>query len=147
MRCITARARPPPVPGQLRAGAHSDFGSLTILYPPTGGAGLEVLSPASGQWVAVEPEPGAFVINIGDLMQRWTNDRWTSTLHRVVNPSETAGWPERRLSLGFFCHPNYDADVSCLPSCLVPGAAPKHADILAGEYMRQKIMAVRHVAE
>jgi isopenicillin N synthase-like dioxygenase len=136
----------PPLPGQLRAGAHSDFGSLTVLYPPAGGDGLEVQSK-SGNWVAVDPEPGAFVINIGDLMQRWTNDRWTSTLHRVINPSDDAGWRERRLSLGFFCHPNYDAAVSCLPSCLAPGETPKYADILAGDYMRQKIMAVRHVAE
>jgi isopenicillin N synthase-like dioxygenase len=135
-----------PRPGQLRAGAHSDFGSLTIIYPPDTGDGLEVLSP-SGNWVAVAPAPSAFVINIGDLMQRWTNDRWTSTLHRVVNPSETSGWRERRLSLGFFCHPNYDAEVACLPSCLADGAPPKYEPILAGEYMRQKIMAVRHVAE
>jgi isopenicillin N synthase-like dioxygenase len=140
-----ARATPP-LPGQLRAGAHSDFGSLTVIYPPAGGDGLEVQSP-SGNWVAVDPEPGAFVINIGDLMQRWTNDRWTSTLHRVVNPSESAGWRERRLSLGFFCHPNYDAMVSCLPGCRADGEPPKYPDILAGEYMRQKIMAVRHVAE
>src|SRR5258706_8746029 len=83
-----AARRDPPQPGQLRAGAHSDFGSLTIIYPPSGGDGLEVLSP-SGQWIAVDPVAGAFVINIGDLMQRWTNDRWTSTLHRVVNPPHT----------------------------------------------------------
>jgi isopenicillin N synthase-like dioxygenase len=136
----------PPQPGQLRAGAHSDFGSLTVIYPPAGGDGLEVQAP-SGNWVAVDPAPGAFVINIGDLMQRWTNDRWSSTLHRVVNPADDAGWRERRLSLGFFCHPNYDAMVSCLPSCRAPDAAPKYPDILAGDYMRQKIMAVRHVAE
>ncbi len=134
----------PPLPGQLRAGAHSDFGSLTILYPPDGGDGLQVQS-ASQQWIAVDPAPGTFVINIGDLMQRWTNDRWTSTLHRVLNPSETTGWRERRLSLGFFCHPNYDASVSCLPGCVAPGERPKYDDILAGDYMRQKIMAVRHV--
>jgi isopenicillin N synthase-like dioxygenase len=139
-------ARPtPPLPGQLRAGAHSDFGSLTVLYPPDSGDGLEVLAP-SGEWIAVDPEPGVFVINIGDLMQRWTNDRWTSTLHRVVNPSDTEGWRQRRLSLGFFCHPNYDAMVSCLPTCLTPGEQPRYPDILAGEYMREKIMAVRHYA-
>ncbi len=136
----------PPQPGQLRAGAHSDFGSLTILYPPDSGEGLEVQSPAGG-WIAVKPAPRAFVINIGDLMQRWTNDRWTSTLHRVVNPSNDAGWRERRLSLGFFCHPNYDAPVACLPSCLAPGERPKYDDILAGEYMRQKITAVRHIGD
>ncbi len=139
-------ARPtPPLPGQLRAGAHSDFGSLTILYPPDGGDGLQVQAP-SGAWIAVDPPPGAFVVNIGDLMQRWTNDRWTSTVHRVVNPADDRGWRERRLSLGFFCHPNYDAPVACLPTCKAADAAPKYEDILAGEYMRRKIMAVRHVA-
>jgi isopenicillin N synthase-like dioxygenase len=135
-----------PLPGQLRAGAHSDFGSLTILMPPkAGGDGLEVLSPSSGAWIAVEPEPGAYVINIGDLMQQWTNDRWRSTVHRVVNPTDDAGWDQRRLSLGFFCHPNYDAPVACLPGCAEADGTARYAPILAGDYMRQKIMAVRHL--
>jgi isopenicillin N synthase-like dioxygenase len=72
------------LPGQLRAGAHTDYGTLTILRQDTVG-GLEVLD-ASGNWVGVASVPGAFVINIGDLMARWTNDRWHSTLHRVVDP-------------------------------------------------------------
>lgn len=132
----------PPVPGQLRAGAHSDFGSLTILMPPeSGGMGLEVQRPDGG-FEPVEPPPGAYVINIGDLMQQWTNGRWVSTVHRVVNP-EGEGWAQRRLSLGFFCHPNYDAPVAALPGTVAPGEAPRHAPVLAGVYMNQKISAVR----
>jgi isopenicillin N synthase-like dioxygenase len=137
----------PPAPGQLRAGAHSDFGSLTILMPPAeGGMGLQVLSPTGG-WIAVEPEKGAYVINIGDLMQQWTNDRWVSTVHRVINPEGDGGWAERRLSLGFFCHPNYDAAVACLPTCTDDAHPAKYPPVLAGDYMRQKIKAVRHLSE
>src|SRR5208282_751256 len=71
-----------PQPGQLRAGAHSDYGSLTILLADAAPGGLEIRSP-DGQWVAVPALPGAFIVNIGDLMALWTNDRWVSTLHRV----------------------------------------------------------------
>ena len=134
-----------PEPGQLRAGAHSDFGSLTILMPPAeGGMGLEVQGP-DGAFHPVEPPPGAYVINIGDLMQQWTNERWVSTVHRVVNPADD-GWQERRLSLGFFCHPNFDAPVEALPGTVAPGEAPRHASVLAGHYMQQKIAAVRRDA-
>ncbi|WPB86896.1 isopenicillin N synthase family dioxygenase [Sediminicoccus rosea] len=132
----------PAAPGQLRAGAHSDFGSLTILMPPAeGGMGLEVQRP-DGSFAPVEPPPGAYVINIGDLMQQWTNERWVSTVHRVVNP-EGEGWAKPRLSLGFFCHPNYDAPVEALPGTVPAGEAPRHAPVLAGVYMNQKISAVR----
>ncbi len=136
-----AREGEPP-PGQLRAGAHSDFGSLTILMPPAeGGMGLEVQGP-DGVFAPVEAPPGAYVINIGDLMQQWTNDRWVSTVHRVVNPTG-AGWRQRRLSLGFFCHPNYDAPVEALPGTVPPGEAPRHPPVLAGAWMHARISAVR----
>jgi len=132
----------PPAPGQLRAGAHSDFGSLTILMPPAeGGMGLEV-QRADGSFAPVKPPSGAYVINIGDLMQQWTNGRWVSTVHRVTNP-EGDGWAQRRLSLGFFCHPNYDATVEALPGTVATGEAPLHAPVLAGVYMNEKISAVR----
>lgn len=131
-----------PKPGQLRAGAHSDFGSLTILMPPAeGGMGLEVQKP-DGTFVPVDPPSDCYVINIGDLMQQWTNDRWVSTVHRVINPPGD-GWKSRRLSLGFFCHPNYDAMVQALPGTVSSGEQPKHAPVLAGEYMNARISAVR----
>ena len=74
-----------PLPGQLRAGAHSDYGSLTIVRQEEAPGGLQVRN-RDGHWVDVKPVPGAFVVNIGDLMMQWTNDQWISTMHRVVNP-------------------------------------------------------------
>lgn len=127
----------PPEPGQLRAGAHTDYGSLTILLPQPGSRGLEIVAP-DGQWTAVPPVPGAFVINIGDLMALWTNDRWVSTMHRVVNPPPDQGGMERRQSLAFFHQPNWFAEIACLPSCLSPGAEPKYAPVLSGPYLMGK---------
>ena len=91
---------------QQRAGAHTDYGSLTILLPQPGSRGLQVQSRA-GEWVDVPAPEGAFVINIGDLMARWTADKWVSTLHRVVvRPHQPA-----RKSLAFFHQPNWDAEI------------------------------------
>ncbi|HEX3538495.1 MAG TPA: 2-oxoglutarate and iron-dependent oxygenase domain-containing protein, partial [Stellaceae bacterium] len=104
-----------PLPGQLRAGAHSDYGSLTILATEDRPGGLQARN-AAGEWVDVPAIPGCFIVNLGDLMARWTNDAWVSTLHRVVNPPEDLAADSRRISLVFFHNPNYDADVSCIPT-------------------------------
>lgn len=124
----------PPEPGQLRAGAHTDYGSLTILLPQAGSRGLQIWTP-EGEWSEVPPVPGAFVINIGDLMSLWTNDRWVSTLHRVVNVDGNA---ERRQSFAFFHQPNWSAEIACLESCLLPGERPKYAPVLSGPYLMSK---------
>ncbi|MEE9428397.1 MAG: 2OG-Fe(II) oxygenase family protein, partial [Paracoccaceae bacterium] len=126
----------PPEKGQQRAGAHTDYGSLTILLPEPGSEGLEV-QMADGSWQPVPPIPGAFVINIGDLMQRWTNDRWRSTLHRVVVPPKAAG--KRRQSLAFFHQPNWGAQIGCLATCL--GQAAKYDPVLSGPYLMEKFKA------
>ena len=90
MRAIDYPEQPvPPVPGQLRAGAHTDYGTLTILRQDAAPGGLEVRSPHDGRWIPIPSVPGAFVVNVGDLLARWTNDRWVSTMHRVVNPDLT----------------------------------------------------------
>jgi len=128
-----------PRPGQLRAGAHTDYGSLTILLPQPGSRGLEIRA-ADGRWISVPPIPGAFVINIGDLMARWTNDRWVSTLHRVVNPPEESG-RERRQSFAFFHQPNWHAEISCLPSCLQDGGRAKYETVRSGPYLMAKFQA------
>ena len=119
-------------PGQLRAGAHTDYGTVTILRQDAVG-GLEVLGPG-GTWAGVEPVPGAFVINIGDLMARWTNDRWRSTLHRVVDPGAAA----RRQSMAYFQNANWSAQISCLPTCLEPGEQPRYEPVQAGPHLMGK---------
>ena len=127
-----------PEAGRLRAGAHTDYGSLTILLPQPGSRGLEILAPG-GRWVEVVAPPGAFVVNIGDLMARWTNDRWTSTLHRVVIPQD--GGLERRQSLAFFHQPNWDAEIVALDACLERGERPKYPPVRSGPYLMSKFKA------
>lgn len=126
-----------PEPGQLRAGAHSDYGSLTILLQEQAPGGLEVQG-ADGAWHAVPAIPGSFVINLGDLMARWTNDRWRSTLHRVVNPPRDATGSARRQSMAFFHQPNWDAEIACIPTCLRPGERPKYAPVFSGPHLASK---------
>ena len=137
LRAINYPARDAaPLPGQLRAGAHTDYGTLTILRQDAVG-GLEVLD-LRGNWAAVESVPGAFVINIGDLMARWTNDRWSSTLHRVVDPPDAAASRARRQSMPYFQNANWSAEISCLPTCLAPGEAPRYEPVLAGPHLMDK---------
>ena len=119
----------PPLPGQLRAGAHTDYGTLTILRTAGGATGLETQSPAA-EWVAIDAEPDGFVVNLGDSLAQWTNDRWRSTVHRVV---ETPG-AARRTSIAFFHNANWDAVIECLP-----GLGPaKHAPVRAGRHLMHK---------
>lgn len=120
----------PPAPGQLRRGAHSDWGSLTILGHD-GRPGLQILSP-DGEWEDVPTVPGSFVINLGDLMAAWTNDRWVSTMHRVVVPE---GDEEDRLSIAFFHQPSYDAVIECIPTCASDDAPPRHEVTTSGEWI------------
>jgi isopenicillin N synthase-like dioxygenase len=129
-----------PAPGQLRAGAHTDFGSLTILAMNDAPGGLQV-QMQDGTWQDVAAGPGELIVNLGDMMQRWTNDRWKSTVHRVVNPPAALRGASRRQTVGFFLHPNYDAEIACLPTCCGPGDPARYAPILAGDQMRQKMQA------
>src|ERR1700691_3633788 len=138
MRALNYPHQPvPPPPGQLRAGAHSDYGRLTILLGEAALGGLEIRT-ADGQWQAVPIVADAFIINIGDLMARWTNDRWVSTLHRVVNPTPENGVDSRRQSMAFFHQPNWDAEIRVLEACLSPGEAAKYAPVRSGPYLMSK---------
>jgi isopenicillin N synthase-like dioxygenase len=130
----------PPLPGQLRTGEHTDYGALTILATTEAKGGLEARR-ADGAWLPVQPGPGELVVNLGDMMQRWTNDRWVSTMHRVAVPGDLNDATSRRMSIGYFMHPNYDAEIACIPTCLRPGEAPKHVPITAGGHIRAKIEA------
>ena len=118
-----------PVPGQFRAGAHTDYGTLTILWTD-GEPGLEVQA-VDGTWLAVEPVDGGLIVNLGDLMQRWTNDRWRSTMHRVVAAAEVGS----RLSIPFFHNANWDARVACI---VADGETPKYPPTTAGRHLMEK---------
>ncbi|CAN5375793.1 2-oxoglutarate and iron-dependent oxygenase domain-containing protein [soil metagenome] len=132
-----------PLPGQIRAGAHSDYGSLTILAAEDKPGGLQVCNLA-GDWVDVPIVPDTFIVNLGDLLARWTNDRWVSTLHRVVNPPAGSGTESRRQSLVFFHNPNYDAPIACLPNCAAAGEAPRHPPTTSGEHLRALFTATQN---
>ena len=126
------------LPGQLRAGAHSDYGSVTILRPDPFVDGLEVKSPHGG-WIKAPVVSDGFIINIGDLLARWTNDRWVSTLHRVVEPNHKKGEvPKRRQSIAYFMNPNYDGIIKTIPTCLRKSEQSKYASVSAGDYLMAK---------
>ncbi len=119
---------------QIGAGAHTDFGCLTLLFQRDI-AGLEIQGK-DGSWIDVPADPTMVVVNIGDMMARWTNDIYTSTRHRVIN---RAGQP--RQSLAFFFDPDPDADLTALPSCLAPGDRPRYAPTTALAHLLEKIDA------
>ncbi len=128
-----------PLPGQLRAGAHSDYGSLTIVRTEDRPGGLQVFNKA-GEWVNVPAVAGGFVVNIGDLMMQWTNDLWSSTLASgCQSPAREAG-DSARLSLVFFHQPNYDAMVECLESCKGPGNPAKYEPVSSGDHLTSKFV-------
>ncbi len=129
----------PPLPGQLRCGAHTDFGSLTLLLTSDAPGGLQV-AREDGGWLDVKPTPDQIVVNLGDMMARWTNDRWRSTLHRVVNPPDEKAAGSRRQTMGYFLHPNFDAMIDALPGCIDAAHPRKYPPILAGHHMREKLV-------
>ncbi len=134
LRCVLYpdQAAPPPH-GALRYGPHTDFSGFTILKQDAAPGGLQVKS--GEDWIDVPPVPGTLVVNAGDLIQRWTNDRWISNVHRVVNPPRDLKSGTRRLSIVLFTGPNSDARIECLPGC---GAA-KYPPILAGRHSEERM--------
>ena len=122
-----------PEPGQLRASPHTDYGGFTILSGEDAPGGLQVRTRA-GEWIDVPTSPTTFVVNLGDWRMRWTNDRWLSNLHRVVNPPRDTAGAGPRLSIAFFNHPNYDVMIECLPS----QGPSRHPPVLSGEYRDTK---------
>ena len=123
-----------PAPNEKGCGAHTDFGAITILLQDAAG-GLQVFDEAKG-WIDAPPLAGSYVVNLGDLIARWTNDRYRSTLHRVINLSGG-----ERYSVPFFYTGAARYGVGCLPTCLAPGESPRYPattpiDHLAEMYRR-----------
>lgn len=115
---------------QLGAGAHTDWGAVTILAQDDIG-GLEVEN-AAGEWIAAPSVPGTFVINLGDMFNRWTNGIYRSNMHRVLNNKS----PGRdRYSIPYFFSPDHAARIECLPSCTDADHPPIHAPCSAGEHL------------
>lgn len=121
--------------GQLGAGAHTDYGMLTLLFQH-GVGGLEV-QDADGNWHEVPPENDAIVINTGDLMERWTNGRFRSTPHRVQPKIGDVD----RLSIAMFVDPDTATPVKVLDSCVPEGQEPRYPEITAGEHIQERIEA------
>ena len=119
---------------EIGAGVHTDYGNLTLLATDDVG-GLEARTRA-GEWIEAPPMPGAFVVNIGDCLMRWTNDVYVSTPHRVVNRSG-----RERYSIAFFFDPNPEAEVAVIPSCVAAGERARYAPILAADYLKFRLDA------
>jgi isopenicillin N synthase-like dioxygenase len=132
----------PPLEGQLRAGTHTDYGAMTFVRGDDTPGGLQV-KHRQGGWIDVHPPPNSFVCNIGDLMMRWSNDRWVSTLHRVAVPPADAK-PTDRISLVFFNNPNPDTVIRCFESCAGPRGEEKYAPITVAEHYLGKLMKASH---
>ncbi|MEM9482630.1 MAG: 2-oxoglutarate and iron-dependent oxygenase domain-containing protein [Cyanobacteria bacterium P01_F01_bin.116] len=135
-----------PKPGQLRAGAHSDYGSLTLLFQDNVG-GLEVQN-ADGDWLPAPTVPNTLLINTGDLMQRWSNNEFRSTKHRVRLPEvvQTAcigkdSPGEHRYSIAFFCQPDAYTNIVCLPTCHNEQNPPQYPPIKSGDYLLRRLRA------
>lgn len=127
-------------PGQLRAGAHTDFGGMNLLFQDDEG-GLEIQA-ADGSWIAAPAIPGTAIVNTGDLIARWTNGQFRSSPHRVANPTGAAANKDR-YSFVLFHSPNPDAVISCLEPCQSADNPPRFAPITAGEHLRARAEASR----
>ena len=132
--CTTRLLHYPPqpaqaAPGQIGCGAHTDWGALTLLAQDAAG-GLQV-QQRDGSWLDVPFLPEAFIVNVGDLMQRWTNDRWLSTPHRVINRhTGRARW-----SIAYFFDLDGDAPIVPLPSCVNAERPARYGPITAAEHL------------
>ena len=136
-------------PHQVRAGEHSDYGSITLLFQD-GVGGLEVQSP-KGTWVRATPIKDTIVVNAGDLLQRWSNDMIRSTRHRVIQPppkeedmkdadNPDATFPAR-YSIAYFCNPNFDQRIEALPGTYEGESGKKYGGINSGDYLVMRLAA------
>lgn len=127
---------------QVRAGEHTDYGSITLLFQDDRG-GLQVKSP-DGTFVNATPIPGTVVVNAGDLLARWSNDTIKSSLHRVVEPPAPADGDVHpaRYSIAYFCNPNFEKHIEAIPGTFGAGKGEKkYEGINSGKYLVQRLAA------
>ncbi|MEI4271357.1 2-oxoglutarate and iron-dependent oxygenase domain-containing protein [Klenkia sp. LSe6-5] len=127
----------PPLPGQLRAGVHSDYGAFTLAVAEDRPGALQVLD-RGGEWTDVPVIPGAVLVMLGDLLTEWTDDRWPATLHRVVNPRRDQAMDADRLAFAFYSHPDPEASLHVLPGLPGGDQPPPPGTPTAGEHLRDK---------
>lgn len=123
----------------IRAEQHEDINLITLLVGASAG-GLELLNKQN-EWLAIVPEEDEIVVNVGDMLQRLTNNYLRSTTHRVVNPPR-ALWSQPRLSIPFFLHPRSEMDLSCLPSCVTEERPLAYEPITAGGYLDERLKEI-----
>ena len=140
MRLLHYPPQTAPTGEHIRAGAHEDINTITLLLGADE-AGLELLT-RDGRWIPVSPRPGELVINIGDMLQRLTNGKLRSTSHRVVNPA-----PDRashaRYSMPFFLHFRPDFMIEALPGTVPPGERPKWPPISSHDYLLERLREIK----
>ncbi|MEX2349753.1 MAG: 2-oxoglutarate and iron-dependent oxygenase domain-containing protein [Flavobacteriaceae bacterium] len=125
--------------GAVRAGAHGDINLITLLMGASTG-GLQVLRK-DGEWIDAIPQEDELVINVGDMLERHTNNKLRSTIHRVVNPPRE-DWDKPRYSIPFFMHPRSDMRLDCLPECVDEKHPKAYEDITAGEFLHQRLVDI-----
>ena len=128
------------VDGQKRAGAHTDLGTITLLHQR--GGGLYVCD-RHGEWVFVPPLEGSIIVNVGDVMMRWSNNVLRSTPHCVMDdPRITGDEVPPRFSMAYFCNPNRDTLIECLPTCTSTARPPAYPPVRAGDYLIERVAAL-----
>lgn len=125
--------------GAVRAGAHGDINLITLLMGASEG-GLQVLRK-DGEWIDAIPEEDELVINVGDMLERHTNNKLRSTIHRVVNPPKEQ-WHVPRYSIPFFMHPRSEMPLNCLEQCIDAEHPKAYPDITAGEFLHQRLVEI-----
>lgn len=123
----------------IRAEQHEDINLITLLVGASAD-GLEILSK-NGEWLPVKAGPGEIVVNVGDMLQRLTNDRLKSTTHRVVNPPRE-NWHNSRFSIPFFLHPRSNMSLACLSSCVSIDNPKLYDDYTAGYYLDERLREI-----
>lgn len=123
----------------VRAGAHGDINLITLLMGASA-PGLQVQNRA-GEWIDAIAQEDELVINVGDMLQRHTNNKLRSTIHRVVNPPRDL-WHTSRYSIPFFLHPRSDMKLDCLEECVDENNPKQYEDITAGEFLHQRLVEI-----